>query len=328
MADPLTLGVLGGSALLGVGGTLLQNKLGRDNMEYQWNNYYSPQAQVRNMAKAGINPAVAFGNQSPTLSSGGQLQMPDAPNFGVGTTAINELGSYFKSLADAKKAGADTKLVGAQTDKALTEVEAQKLANEFTKKYGNQKWLNDLSMAYQNILLAQKTNDLKEVEKAIAHWKEVGEKAISESNEHTRDMLAKDLANKDTEIRLSNKLLQEKANTEKSVQAANLASARYSHSLADTEDGLRELKKASQTILNGIEAVKYEEDSKTLQSKIDKLAAEVGIAKWTAILQEVEARDKNAYNAIQRLIMGKSIKGDASTIINALANYENFTFKH
>ena len=195
-----TLGALGGSALLGAGGSLFQNMLGKDNLQYQWDEMYSPQAQVRNLAKAGINPAVAFGNNSPTFSSGGQLQMPSAPDFGIGTTAINELGNYFKSLADAKKAGADTKYVGAMTDKALTEIEAQKMQNEFTKRYGNQKWLNDLSLSYQNVLLAQKTNDLKEIEKAIGKWKEASEKAISEANEHQRDMLSKDLANKDEQI--------------------------------------------------------------------------------------------------------------------------------
>ena len=101
MADPLTLGVLGGSALLGLGGSLIQSSEGRKNLDYQMEKYYSPEAQVRNLAKAGINPAVAFGNQSPVFSSGGQMQMPEAPNFGVGTTALNELGNYMKSLAES-----------------------------------------------------------------------------------------------------------------------------------------------------------------------------------------------------------------------------------
>ena len=252
-----TLGALGGSALLGAGGSLLQNKLGKDNLQYQWDEMYSPQAQVRNLAKAGINPAVAFGNNSPTFSSGGQLQMPSAPDFGIGTTAINELGNYFKSLADAKKAGADTKYVGAMTDKALTEIEAQKMQNEFNKRYGNQKWLNDLSLSYQNVLLAQKTNDLKEIEKAIGKWKEASEKAISEANEHQRDMLVKDLANKDEQIRLSNNLLKEKANTEKSAQSANYANAAHSNELANTEKALRSGRITAQTLENGLKAIDF-----------------------------------------------------------------------
>lgn len=299
-----TLGALGGSALLGAGGSLLQNKLGKDNLQYQWDEMYSPQAQVRNLAKAGLNPAVAFGNNSPTFSSGGQLQMPNAPDFGIGTTAINELGSYFKSLADAKKAGADTKLVGVQTDKALSEVEAQKMQNDFTRRYGNQKWLNDLSLSYQNILLAQKTNDLKEIEKAISKWKEASEKAISEANEHQRDMLAKDLANKDEEIRLSNQLMEEKAKTEKSSQSANYASAKASNASA-----LLSGKQADyQQIVNDIK-----ESGKTfeLENLIRKYHAENKVADATA---------EQAYTMLERY---RQLNENDK---NAAAKYLNYTF--
>ena len=40
MADPLTLGVLGGSALLGLGGSLIQSSEGRKNLDYQMEKYY------------------------------------------------------------------------------------------------------------------------------------------------------------------------------------------------------------------------------------------------------------------------------------------------
>lgn len=283
-----TLGALGGSALLGAGGSLLQNKLGKDNLQYQWDEMYSPQAQVRNLAKAGLNPAVAFGNNSPTFSSGGQLQMPNAPDFGIGTTAINELGSYFKSLADAKKAGADTKLVGVQTDKALSEVEAQKMQNDFTKRYGNQKWLNDLSLSYQNILLAQKTNDLKEIEKAISKWKEVSEKAISQANEHQRDMLAKDLANKDEEIRLSNQLMEEKAKTEKSSQSANYASAQN--------------QRAQALVNKEIQAIKHVEREVAETGKLDQIDKLLADYRRDKMLSDEEFEEaKKRFDALKRI---------------------------
>ena len=65
---------------------LVQNELGKNNAEWQWNKFYSPKAQVSNLAEAGINPAVAFGNQSPVMTTGGQMTMPDVPALGIGTT--------------------------------------------------------------------------------------------------------------------------------------------------------------------------------------------------------------------------------------------------
>lgn len=99
---------LAGNAIGSIGGAIIQNELGKANEKRQWDEYYSPKAQVRNLAAAGINPAVAFGNQSPVLTSGGQMQMPNVPELGLGTTALSEIGSYLNAKANAEKAGVET----------------------------------------------------------------------------------------------------------------------------------------------------------------------------------------------------------------------------
>lgn len=99
---------LAGNAIGSIGGAIIQNEIGKANEKRQWDEYYSPKAQVRNLAAAGINPAVAFGNQSPVLTSGGQMQMPDVSNLGLGTTALSEIGSYLNAKANAEKAGVET----------------------------------------------------------------------------------------------------------------------------------------------------------------------------------------------------------------------------
>lgn len=79
--------------------------------ESQFEKYTSPQAQVRNLAAAGINPAVAMGNQSPVFSS-----VPNAPTpgsvqpaqFGIGTTSLTDLANYMLAKANAQKAGVET----------------------------------------------------------------------------------------------------------------------------------------------------------------------------------------------------------------------------
>ena len=87
---------------------LVQNELGKNNAEWQWNKFYSPKAQVSNLAEAGINPAVAFGNQSPVMTTGGQMTMPDVPALGIGTTALSEIGNYLNAKANAEKANVET----------------------------------------------------------------------------------------------------------------------------------------------------------------------------------------------------------------------------
>ena len=67
---------------------------------------YSPQAQVRNMAAAGINPAAAFGNQAPVIS-GSQMNLPQNPLGGIGTSSLNDISNYILSQAQAKKAGVE-----------------------------------------------------------------------------------------------------------------------------------------------------------------------------------------------------------------------------
>ena len=318
--SPLLIGagMAAGNTALNAIGIGQQTGASKDLMRYQWDNFMSPAAQVREMAKAGLNPAAMFGDGKGAFASP-SVAMPSSIPVQMG--GVDTLANYLVAKSQAKKNDVDTHLL---------DIEAQ-----------NKQFELDLNRAFAskervaNLLSAYKALQLQDDEHSRNEWQIAKEKALSELTGIQKDTAQKVLDNMDTQIMQENKqreesinLTKEKQKTEKTAQSSNLASARYSNALADTEDGLRELKKASQIILNGIEAVKYEEDSKTLQSKIDKLAAEVGIAKWTAILQEVEARDKNAYNAIQRLIMGKSVKGDASTIIQALSNYEKFTFKH
>ena len=213
-------------------------------LDYQMNKYYSPSAQVKNLAAAGINPAVAFGNQSPVFSGGGSMPNVTPPEFGIGTTSLTDLGNYIKAMSDAKKNSADT-------DKALAETDAIKFQNDLQKEFGYQKWTTDLALAYQNVLLAQKTNDIKEQEKAINEFKKASESALATSNEHQRDILKKRLENTDTELRLANKLQEEKAKTEKSAQSANYASANASNTQADVNRQVRRLQSALADIEEG-----------------------------------------------------------------------------
>ena len=223
---------LAGNVIGSVGGALLQNELGKANEKRQWNEYYSPQAQVRNLAAAGINPAVAMGNQSPVLTSGGQMQMPDVPGLGLGTTALSEIGSYLNAAANAKKAGVDTR--SAEEDIKLKQIEQQR--NDFELRLRNQFGLKqaaqNLALSEANVRLAQLNGDNAELDKAIKEYTKAKEKAMSECAENQRDILGKELANKDTELKLSNRVL--KTQGDSNIASANASNAAASASRAQT----------------------------------------------------------------------------------------------
>ena len=227
---------------------LVQNEMGKNNADWQWNRFYSPKAQVSNLAEAGINPAVAFGNQSPVMTTGGQLTMPDVPALGIGTTALAEIGQYINAKATAAKTERETGKVDAETKKLLSELDAQNLQNDLVRQFGNQKWTFDVAQAYENVLLARKTNDIKEQEKAMNEYHKVTSYLESQLKGSELTAFRKRLGNLDKEIELSNKLQTEKIATEKSAQTSNYASAKASSAQAD----LTSSQKKYQDIVNDI----------------------------------------------------------------------------
>lgn len=241
MANPLL--AVAGNAIGNIGSSLIQNALGQKNEERQWNRYYSPRAQVQNMAAAGINPAVAFGNQSPVLSSGGQMQMPEVPALGLGTTALAEIGQYLNAAANAKKAGVDTR--SAEEDIKLKQIEQRR--NDFELRLRNQFGLKqaaqDLALSEANVRLAQLGGDNAELDKAIKEYTKAKEKAMSECAENQRDILGKELANKDTELRLSNRVLKTQGDSNIASANASNASAAASRAQANIFEIEKDIKK-------------------------------------------------------------------------------------
>lgn len=232
-----------GNAISGITGSVIQNDMARKNAEYQWDRFYSPRAQVNNLAEAGINPAVVFGNQSPVMSSGGQLTMPDAPALGLGTTALAEIGQYINATANAKKAGVDTR--SSEEDIKLKQIEQKR--NDFELRLRNQFGLKqaaqDLALSEANVRLAQLGGDNAELDKAIKEYTKAKEKAMSEVAENQRDILGKELANKDTELRLSNRVLKTQGDSNIASANASNASAAASRAQANIFEIEKDIKK-------------------------------------------------------------------------------------
>lgn len=242
------LGLGAGSAAVNLGGSFLgslfnkgaaeaalekQVQASKDLLDYQMEKYSSPLAQMKQIGKAGLNPAAMFGNTAP-VNVGGSMAMPNAPTYGidVGTQSLSDVASLLVGAAQAKKAGADTKVAENAAEGAALDNERKTLENDFMKRYGLQKSAAELALAQQNVKLALASTDVHKQEKALKEWQSAKEKALSECSEKQRDLLQKELDNKDTEIRLRNEKAQEEIKTEQSAQSANYASADSSRASA------------------------------------------------------------------------------------------------
>lgn len=146
---------------------LVQNEMGKNNAEWQWNRFYSPKAQVSNLAEVGINPAVAFGNQSPVMTTGGQMTMPDVPALGIGTTALSEIGNYLNAKANAEKANVETK--GTELDnivKAKTQEDRIKevaIRNKFNEEQTT-KVINEWQKLVGEVNILQTEGEIKKID--------------------------------------------------------------------------------------------------------------------------------------------------------------------
>lgn len=131
---PLALGILGaagGQVLGSVANSLIGNAQAKSNaqysmnmqkdlLDYQWDKYGSPKAQLDSYAAAGVNPMVALGQGSVRGSS------PSVPSPQVSTAPV-PFDTGLQNMPNAV-------LAAAEANKAGLEAEGQKLLNEYNVK--------------------------------------------------------------------------------------------------------------------------------------------------------------------------------------------------
>lgn len=261
------LGLSAANGVLSVVGNQIASSSARKNLDYQMEKYYSPKAQVNNLAAAGINPAVAFGNQSPTFSGGGQLQMPQNPLSGIGTTSLTDLANYMNAKANAKKSGAETRNLD-------IDAQAKQFELDLSKYFSAPEKIAALTLAWKNVML---TND----EHNINEWKQETEKALSQLKGYERDSAKKLLENMDIQIQQENtqrseniKLTKEKQKTEVTQQSANRASAVASESQAQLNEHQQQLVDFQRDFQDMVNKVKRSNLSSEMLTNLKKLLAD------------------------------------------------------
>lgn len=105
-----------------------QNKqnatLAKEQMDYQWQHYQSPQAQKSAYNAAGINPFV----QGSIQSISPQSQIPD--QLAPGVIFGQQLSSFISPLVQLLMVNSQLKNIGAQTEKTQSEIAGQNTLNQ------------------------------------------------------------------------------------------------------------------------------------------------------------------------------------------------------
>lgn len=250
------LGLGAGSAAVNLGGSFLgslfnkgaseaalekQVQASKELFDYQMEKYLSPLAQMNQIGKAGLNPVGMFGNTAP-VNVGGSMVMPSAPTYGldVGTQSLSDVASLLVGAAQAKKAGVEVPNIEADTQSKILGNQRQEFENMLLQKYGLQKSAADLALAENNVKLAMAQTDVAVQDKALKQWQSAKEKALSEVNERQRDILQKELDNKDIELDIRNRqgeanIVQTKASANAANASAEASRAQAANLSADTE---------------------------------------------------------------------------------------------
>lgn len=144
---PLLIG-----AAMAAGSSLMNQSLNRSNlayksemekglMDYEWQNYKSPQAQVHALTQAGLNPAAFFGGGAGSVATPSHSAVSDSPLMVDGVDVPRLLlteSEILKNTADAKKAGSEAEGRDIEnrlaTDTYKDRVEEIALRNKWTKE--------------------------------------------------------------------------------------------------------------------------------------------------------------------------------------------------
>lgn len=251
----------------------LQSKAAKELANYQWQNFSSPEAQVRALNKVGLGVNAFVGGKGQAAQP--SVNMPSSAPISVdGVADLGGIASYIQSVANAKKAGMDTKL----SEQEIKNKEVQRQRDEFElqlrKVFGKDQISSELANSYMQLVLASDQSDINEIQKAIGRWNEVKSKAEAKTSEHQRDIAKQLLDNNPTAIKLENRLKELQGN-------AASAQAEAAHTQANVNRELRRLNAALADV---------EEGGK--KEKIKSLVSEYHKNQWINDVEKKEAEIK------------------------------------
>lgn len=356
--------VLGGvTSLLGINA---QENMNRDNQAFQsqenqknrewqsaeWqrqfdlvNAYNDPKALVERLKSANLNPSTLLSG-SAGAQTGHSTALPSAPSGGVSATpspdysgvitsgfqSMQQIANSIKMLTEAKKTAKETPYIGALLDSQIKEnlarfeneqakADYQKLQTQFEQIFGAEKRSKELAKLMSDTLLADQEARLKgaQIELIDVEKLEKNMNALVAYAEKNK---------KEAEAARIKALIEPEISLLKAQANQASAAAKYSDSLAKTEDSLRSLRHGllenelqfnSYTLYDRVDAVRENLDRSILSN--DEIRLSLERMKFANGLKEFDYWYGQFLRTISTLtsgVPGRVAPGEFSTIHDAV----------
>lgn len=300
--------------------------------------YNDPAAAAARLRNGGFSPSAMFG-------TGGSAMFSSAtPNSGLPSTPSGFYGgnANFSSLAQALNLASQTKLNLAK----LPEVEAN--VQSLLAKAGlddSQKSLNQLTLKFQSIYgdkmyqsnIAKNVGDYINKLAQAELFNAQGDTARAEKllKEAQADLVKsqKGLTDSqktliDIDARYEEARIQADIDAKKASAQEARAAARRNLSEASLADEKVNTEKTVQTINRFLADIKEGErnfNQATFDTRFRKMLSDLESSEIYSLSEKIRLSDLEAYNAFQRIMLGKTQKGDANKVWQVLHDFDRTT---
>lgn len=227
-----------------------QVRKSKELLDYQWKNYQSPEAQVKSMAAAGLNPAV-------TLGGNGSFAAPSASLPTTAPVQIDGVSDMLSSLTQLKKVDKENELVDQEIYKTLSEKglideqrHGQVIANLIAEQYGDKEVAARIANLGGQTALYASQKDLSKAEENLQKLKGETEKVY-------KDLLRENKLKAALEVKNYQRYIE-------SVISSNNASAKASVASAHESESKVELNQ------HQLELIDYQKDFQDMVNKVKR----------------------------------------------------------
>lgn len=276
-------------------------------------------------APSGASSPVASG--APASYSGGLSPVPYQAQNPV--QAFNLAAQGLSALATAKEKGANVSLIEKQVENMAVDTQYKKvlkdgvvLANKLQKinlKYADKKNLQDLAEQVARTATIKNEGELHAATVKIQNSIRKLNESLAKKHDQESQLLMLEIGSYDRrltqQLKLQGAQIREaNAKAFEAGQAAELNKVN-AETINAVKPYVAQIKRAEAYIAQSTAPNKIRQ----AESDASKSSWFVQLQKDEHVLRTLEATDKRAYTAIQRILHGKSMTGDVSTVVQALS---------
>lgn len=304
-------------------------------------------SQLERGREAGVSDWFTLGQPSSSTTSASASNMPGLavpqmqnPFAQIGASPLDLAGSL-KSLADAKKAGAETKeietLLGLKVDEAQQDIIAKKLQNELTQMFGAgiqqstlDKMCADIAHLEQLAREASTNADLNLEKKALIQLEQVTERYKSKLSRQQYKIAKKDVASYRARLEADLRVKESEVGRNQAQANESNSVAQFNREMAtrvkELLPGEKNQQIVSQALLSAQTSATWEQISKSATER-SKIAHEMAILSLQAQHLTLETHQIKMYQDRYEEILDNAIEMDRRTNNQLRQDYHN-VFKY